>query len=592
MKNLKLLAIINLISAAVFSVLCFPVNLDVSVCALPLSVLYTVAMFFFVYKPLFVKESIEKLAIERRMYEYEPFVYISAFVLQRAGAKGLPFAFDILCGLVWLCILVTYLMIQYRINEKRLSLVCTEWKKYRAEHPVEKPKGIGRIFYEIFDWLDALIQTVFTIMLLNIFIFQLYVIPSESMVPTFLVKDRVFVFKLFTGPKLPLSEAGIPYITKYKKGDIVVFRNPHYGSDRKSEVKTFFSNFLSMCTLTLVNINRDENGNVKADPLVKRVAGLPGEQLIMMDGILYSRKKGQTEFTKSKVDEQVAAWDLNTLPKNIRSHILEFPVSPEMAAATLEIEKNRRALDLVSAKLECQQITRDFNKNFLAKNLDSDSYKNLIGQKNLNVYSLFRNASSITSLLLTSDGGAQWFSAFMNDWYSNLENLETFVEDGKITGDTLIGGDLYTDSCFRLNVMAKLLFGRVVLKNIEMKKALNPEEIDVDELSNQIMNLVYYISSMDQRNMGLFPASNSDGSANYLPGDCYFMMGDNRYNSLDMRHSYSFTEKPLYKADDLSVTYSSNLEPQAVPKSRILGKASYRFWPFNRAGVPGKGLRG
>ena len=63
------------------------------------------------------------------------------------------------------------------------------------------------------------------------------------------------------------------------------------------------------------------------------------------------------------------------------------------------------------------------------------------------------------------------------------------------------------------------------------------------------------------------------------------MMGDNRFNSLDMRHMAGFYEAPLTVFDEYSVVYQSCLEQKYVPQNRILGTASYRFWPLNRTGI-------
>ena len=96
-----------------------------------------------------------------------------------------------------------------------------------------------------------------------------------------------------------------------------------------------------------------------------------------------------------------------------------------------------------------------------------------------------------------------------------------------------------------------------------------------------------YMLLLDRRNMPAFPPNDAEGNAQYIPDHCYFMMGDNRFNSLDMRHSYDEWITPLAPHDAYSVTYYTNMQPQYVPRDRILGTTAYRFWPLSRAGVPG-----
>ncbi len=257
MKKLNVYIIINLILAIIFSFLSLSFHLDISLLAFPIAIIFTVFMYFVSYKELCQKKSVKHIIAIRRFFQYEPFVFISTWVIQRAGKSAMPFALDLIAALVWIAITVLSFMIQYKLSDKRVFALSKDWTEYHKKYPFKKPKGTLRIFYELAEWIDALIQAVFVIILLNIFFFQLYEIPSESMVPTFLVKDRVIVFKTAAGPKFPLSDVGLPYIQNYKKGDIVVFRNPHYADDRKSEVKTFLSQFIYMCTLTLVKTNTD-----------------------------------------------------------------------------------------------------------------------------------------------------------------------------------------------------------------------------------------------------------------------------------------------------------------------------------------------
>lgn len=610
MKKLNVYIILNLILVAIFSFLSLSFHLDISILAFPLAIIFTVCMYFVSYRELCQKKSVKHIIAIRRFFQYEPFVFISTWVIQRAGKSAMPFALDLIAALIWLSITVLSFMIQYKLSDKRVFALSAEWTDYHKKNPFKKPKGALRVLYEIAEWIDALIQAVFVIILLNIFLFQLYEIPSESMVPTFLVKDRVVVFKTAAGPKFPLSDVGLPYIQDYKKGDIVVFRNPHYNDDRKNEVKTFLSQFIYMCTLTLVKTNTDENGELKADPLVKRVAGLPGEQLIMMDGTLYYRTKN-SEFKESPVDKKYAAWDLNVLNQNVKSKIQYIPISEEDVSNTLEIEQSRRNLDLVSAALECESIAKEFKSYAKGKDTSSDEYLSLISQSDLtmpgpfySIQKVYSNSGTLlgqyldddflnktTRNLLSAQGGSQWFEHFLNDWHRNLENLETYQEDGSVVGKNLVGGDLYTDSCFRLNVMVKLLFGRIVLRNAQlMSQGLSYSTWAADVVRSENLEkafkLTKYILFMDQRNMPLFPSNDENGNAAYLPENTYFMMGDNRYNSLDMRHSVEQKTVKLSQFDDMSVYYESNMAPQFVKKQKVLGKVSYRFWPINRAGNP------
>ena len=76
----------------------------------------------------------------------------------------------------------------------------------------------------------------------------------------------------------------------------------------------------------------------------------------------------------------------------------------------------------------------------------------------------------------------------------------------------------------------------------------------------------------------------ASGNPKYIPANCYFMMGDNRFNSLDLRHAYEHEEKALSSDDPLSVTYYSRMAPQYINKKYIVGKPVFRFWPLGRLG--------
>ncbi len=567
---------IDAVSAGLFSVINIFFGLDVAVMAFPLSIIFNGILFYLFYFKLLKTPDRASFAASRKMLQYQPFVHLIAFIMRRSGESGTSFAFDVISVLIWLVSFVFSLLVLFYMNEKRMAKISSPWAAFAV---AKKRKGFLWLAFELVDWADALVQAVFMVLLFQIFFFQFYKIPSESMVPSLLIKDRLMVSKITGGPKFPLTQVGLPCLKEYKRGDIVVFRNPHYSSGRKDEIKSVVSELVYMLTFTTVNLNVDENHRVKADPLVKRVAGVPGEQLMMLDGILYSRTKDSPEFKPVVEDAKWAAYNLNSVSKEIRDSIQEFPINEDGFKEMCSLEKERNELNIDDCANECKKIAGDFRK---ISGLDGGKKadKGFIFGDALWEFNMLKDNYALTTKVLSSQEGGAWFNAFMTDWISKWQNS---------VSDDLAGGDLYTDSNFRLNIMFKLVIGRFILRNTQLiKQGVSSADFVYDSLLkdywSQAERLHYYINYLDRRNMPLFPANKADGSADYIPEDCYFMMGDNRFNSLDMRHSYREKLIPLTEIDDYPVLYYSNMSPQYVSKNRILGTTVFRFWPKNRIG--------
>ncbi|MET0182404.1 MAG: signal peptidase I, partial [Caulobacterales bacterium] len=170
-----------------------------------------------------------------------------------------------------------------------------------------QPLG-ARIRNEIADWAKTLAWVIPTYLIFTTVAFANYSIPSESMVPTLQVGDRVVVSKFAYGysrHSLPLNLGSLMptgdrrlFQSMPKRGDVIVF------------------------------INAKDNNKV----MIKRLIGLPGDRITVRNGVL--RINGETARLSEGVrfvreayqegPEDVTAFE-ETLPGGVRHKIHEFP---------------------------------------------------------------------------------------------------------------------------------------------------------------------------------------------------------------------------------------------------------------------------
>lgn len=119
-------------------------------------------------------------------------------------------------------------------------------------------------------WFWAIIIT----LILRAFIIEPYRIPTPSMEETLLVGDFLFVSKLHYGPRTP-NTLGVPFTGVYLRGlEFPQARIPGFGSVGRGDVAVF-------------NHPPEAGPIERRTPYIKRLVGLPGDKVLILDKVLY-----------------------------------------------------------------------------------------------------------------------------------------------------------------------------------------------------------------------------------------------------------------------------------------------------------------
>ncbi len=82
------------------------------------------------------------------------------------------------------------------------------------------------LWREIKEWTEAIVVAAVLAVIIRTFIFQVYKIPSGSMIPTLMIGDRVIAIKYPYGPRIPFTHIKLPKWKDPKRGDVIVFLYP------------------------------------------------------------------------------------------------------------------------------------------------------------------------------------------------------------------------------------------------------------------------------------------------------------------------------------------------------------------------------
>ena len=127
-------------------------------------------------------------------------------------------------------------------------------------------KGAGtRRRQSLWEFIRGLLPAVVIFLVIRTFFIEAFRIPSESMEPTLLVGDFLFVNKLIYGPAIPFTRARLPGYAEPERGQVAIYVSPPQAGrvPPGSEL--------------------DDN----TPTVVKRIVALGGDTIYMRGGLLY-----------------------------------------------------------------------------------------------------------------------------------------------------------------------------------------------------------------------------------------------------------------------------------------------------------------
>jgi signal peptidase I len=209
----------------------------------------------------------------------------------------------------------------------------TKWGGEEVFHRYKKPASR--------EWIDAAVFAVVAATIIRSFVFEAYVIPSESMEKTLLVNDFLFVNKVAYGPRIPTTPLAFPFVhntmpfsettpsylkwiqipykrlsgyTSVKRNDVVVFNFPAgdtiinlpgYGSkvpyyDVLAE--EFHGNRADLFDKYPILVHPYD----KTDNYIKRCVAEGGDMINIKNGVLYVNGQPATWPQDAQIEYQFA----------------------------------------------------------------------------------------------------------------------------------------------------------------------------------------------------------------------------------------------------------------------------------------------
>lgn len=384
---------------------------------------------------------------------------------------------------------------------------------YRADRSLDPRTPLG-------EWVSSIAFAIIAATMVHTYIMQPYTIPTSSLEKTLLVGDYLFVSKFHYGARIPMTTIAAPMLhdslptailtgknTKsyLKSPQLPYMRMPGLQKIKHNDIVVF-----SWPTDTLVHWTRPDRG-IDYKPIdkrsnyVKRCVGLPGDTLSIKDGYVFINGKQNTLPDRAKLQffyTYTTKGDIseNNMPRFIRDNERTYVFS----IATKYWENPAVQKKFVEDEVGATKLYQDSIKTEFKGNISQDLYNRLnvsivSNKRNINLTEeeaeKLRNQSQTVSLKrIIHDADPKIFPGNNNGWSQDNFGPMYIPEAGKTVNLTLKSLPFYKEIITRYEYNNLDVIGETIF--INGKKA----------------------------------------TSYTFKQDYYWMMGDNRQNSLDARY--------------------------------------------------------
>jgi signal peptidase I len=371
--------------------------------------------------------------------------------------------------------------------------------KFQGVPPEEKKKHWGK------EWGEAGIFAIVAATLIRTFFFEAFVIPSSSMESTLMVGDYLFVSKMSYGAKVPAIPLTIPFthntmpLTECTPSyldwiELPYWRLPGFGSVERNDIVVF--NFPEGDTVHTSNRNGSYYGDLRRLAKDKAISTDEARAILVPDSIIVNPIDKEDNYVKRCV---AVAGDV----LEVRDRVLLINSGEGV------VPKNA-------------QWAWDFNAKFQT----NDDYNSMMKQ--------FQNAGIVSN---PQEGIANsiYDSAYQFSIPVNANKLDVFKSIVGNARISLTPKGMIDFDCFPHDPI-HFPWNRDNYGPLKIPKKGTTVKLTLDSLAlwERIIR-VYEGNSMEIKN-GVIYINGKIATTYTFQQDYYWMMGDNRHNSLDSRY--------------------------------------------------------